>query len=384
MKCDCGRRSWASPSILVHGGSKTCYWCNRRIKIQVGQRFGKRTVLRLRSRNGHQEAYVRCDCGKKSWTVVSALVRGKRLGCRQCAAVPRRLKIQVGDTFQTEKVLELKHRNFPSQKVLGAVMQCECGGSRWVPVAELLSRKSGCSQCGIARSRAINLFHHPGLTDEELKELARLNQIKRETDGIVKAHRETKRQKYRAQFIVGKKIGPRTILRVSPDRVLVQCNCVSGTRSWLKRSVLVKKSYRGCRRCSPRKGRTMFTPSKIGTIYNGRKLTTIRIVKGKQEWKVECIRCRKTRWMGPWHVRYSKTRCRCHEVEHRQIPFTKGKKIGNRIAIDRRMKYSGRQNNQQWLMLCSCGSRDWVFASRNKSKWCKRCSYSKRKEGKNP
>lgn len=127
---------------------------------QIGSRIGSRTVLDLQqapateeNKRAHRRAFAiaRCDCGAESRVAVSDLARG---GCRQCracqAAASREVslsKTRVGSRFGSWLVTGHEVNNAKTC----ALVRCNCGRERSVPVANLTNGVS--RQCRSCASR---------------------------------------------------------------------------------------------------------------------------------------------------------------------------------------------------------------------------------------
>lgn len=81
-KCECGNISEVLSTSLISGKTKSCGCLVNRIRIDIGQRFGRLIVEeRLRALNGKIVYRCLCDCGKEIKTRSHPLTRGKTLSC---------------------------------------------------------------------------------------------------------------------------------------------------------------------------------------------------------------------------------------------------------------------------------------------------------------
>ena len=100
-----------------------------RTEIEVGQRFGKWTVIDstpVYTTGGQRNVKVQCECGKKKieYKHWSSLRLGKTTQCLQCSRKERRTPIIVGNTYKYWTVIG-EAENFNGQ--LRYKCKCKCG-----------------------------------------------------------------------------------------------------------------------------------------------------------------------------------------------------------------------------------------------------------------
>ena len=95
VKCiHCGRTTTKQNSYLRSKSLAKCF-CQRKIVLNQGDRYGKLTVIKnLPSENGQSMVLVRCDCGKIFKTQSSFVKKGYIISCK-CAK-----KTRDGETYK--------------------------------------------------------------------------------------------------------------------------------------------------------------------------------------------------------------------------------------------------------------------------------------------
>lgn len=107
-KCICGKEDNINYYHLLEGKSNSCKNCSLRKynahDVQIGQVFGKRTVISQDSEIRGKELYVfsQCQCNNTMWVRYSELINKPNQGCRKC---PRIKKVKLVKIFTTKKKL---------------------------------------------------------------------------------------------------------------------------------------------------------------------------------------------------------------------------------------------------------------------------------------
>lgn len=87
VRCSCGRENFVNAMLLFNGRSSRCEECKNGAPPEIGQRFGRWTVigLEISLKEVHgRRCKVVCDCGKTSVIRYSLLKSKKTLGCQKC------------------------------------------------------------------------------------------------------------------------------------------------------------------------------------------------------------------------------------------------------------------------------------------------------------
>ena len=63
------------------------YKAKTKRKVEIGDKFGLRTVLELERVKGRKMALTRCDCGEEKYVRTDLLLRGLRVKCLMCSSV---------------------------------------------------------------------------------------------------------------------------------------------------------------------------------------------------------------------------------------------------------------------------------------------------------
>jgi len=92
VKCDCGTTRDVDTYNLQTERTTSCGSCNA---IQLGDIFGRLTVVELFTEQGRRKARVRCDCGTEKIVVASALQCGDT---RSCGCIRKELTSQAKTT----------------------------------------------------------------------------------------------------------------------------------------------------------------------------------------------------------------------------------------------------------------------------------------------
>ncbi len=92
VKCDCGITRDVYINNLQKGRTTSCGSCNA---IQLGDIFGRLTVIELFAEQGRRKARVRCDCGTEKIVVAYALRSGDT---RSCGCLRKEVTSQVKTT----------------------------------------------------------------------------------------------------------------------------------------------------------------------------------------------------------------------------------------------------------------------------------------------
>ena len=120
-----------------------------RTEIEVGQRFGKWTVIDstpVYTTGGQRNVKVQCECGKIEYKHWSSLRLGKTTQCLQCSRKERRTTIIVGNTYKYWTVIG-EAENFNGQ--LRYKCKCKCGHEQYLTASALTntSRWFQCKHC---------------------------------------------------------------------------------------------------------------------------------------------------------------------------------------------------------------------------------------------
>lgn len=93
--CDCGTVRAVSGGILRRGLSKSC-GCGR-FTDKIGNRYNKLTVLKRDPQN-NKNYICECDCGNII-SIKSGLLQPNKRGVGSCGCLESRLKVSIGDRF---------------------------------------------------------------------------------------------------------------------------------------------------------------------------------------------------------------------------------------------------------------------------------------------
>jgi hypothetical protein len=135
----------------------------RSLSIEVGQRFGRWTVLeetwkpyRSRPGPGKRAVICRCDCGHTRTNEVYSLISGRS---QSCGCLTRETAVEPGQRFVRLVVLELTRSPGTAAKPAGypaAACRCDCGNETTVRLDHLA--KGETTSCGcLARETAAEL-----------------------------------------------------------------------------------------------------------------------------------------------------------------------------------------------------------------------------------
>ena len=153
----------------------------KKLTCEIGDKFGYWEVVdnTPEVRNTHVYIKVRCKCGEESMKCLTDLRNGRSCGCKKCRAQDRSLKIQIGDKYKKWTVID--GPKYDSTNHLMYLAQCECGNTRWFSPNELTNPNKcfECVECA-AKTRGALLAKDNGSCGN-LK-LTRYNKLKRSAE----------------------------------------------------------------------------------------------------------------------------------------------------------------------------------------------------------
>lgn len=243
-RCDCGGIKEIRIQHLKSRGRRSCGCLTeaRRRKVEIGERFGRLTVIREAApRGGRRYFEVICDCPRQKTKIVelSKLTTGRTISCG-CAMGRERIPVEIGARYGALVIIEeLPDRVDGAGRTVRRVqVRCEAC-NRELPMAWAQVRNRNTS-CGCVPSK-------------------------------------------RRISVIGKRIGTVVVIAELPDyvsptgkvrrRVRVKCDC--GTTAEKRLEDLLSRPTRSCG-CIPKRKR-MGKPITPGEQYG--KLTVLREVE---------------------------------------------------------------------------------------------------------
>ena len=178
--CECGNESIVDTTSLNTGRTKQCWECAHyesnlhKRKDYTGNRFGKLIVLQMKYpdrllKNNRTQAICQCDCGEVITKDIDKLIRNLKegyissCGCRRKEYAQEQTIDVVGKKYG--RLTPLYYVSQGSR--LKAMCQCDCGKTKIVAKADLLSGSSkscGCLQKEITGKA--NQVDHTGQISE--------------------------------------------------------------------------------------------------------------------------------------------------------------------------------------------------------------------------
>lgn len=174
-RCDCGTETLVRDTNLNSGGSTMCNKCSavengllrRAAPLEVGQRYGKWTVLETgKLRQGKKaKSLCRCDCGRTEKYVNDYDLRnGRSIMCFPCSGnrsnearqhARNQLLIATGK-FGKLRLLATKEELLQTDKTTRIACECDCGGSINASRHQLLSGAiRQCAKCAREEREAL-------------------------------------------------------------------------------------------------------------------------------------------------------------------------------------------------------------------------------------
>ena len=143
-RCECGYEGVFPNSSLLSGERKYC-GCRGRPQLSVGDRFGKLVVVRtgLLREDGAMMSECRCDCGNVVTVTDTDLDTGH---VWTCGCYAKKHVVEVGERFGRWTVLEV---GFGDKKHHKARCRCDCGTVKLVDCLNLkngVSKSCGCAK----------------------------------------------------------------------------------------------------------------------------------------------------------------------------------------------------------------------------------------------
>lgn len=149
-KCDCGASNTVASYALRSGVSTSC-GCRRRLEVKKGQRFNSWTVVeRDLSVRGRTKWLCRCDCG----TIKALRVYSSASANRNSCGCKSRVRVSVGQRFGRLTVLdEVKNADDGRHMCL---CKCDCGATKHIKTSSLtMGRVTSCG-CKCGKSIIVN------------------------------------------------------------------------------------------------------------------------------------------------------------------------------------------------------------------------------------
>jgi len=119
--------------------------------VEIGELFGLWEVIDNTPtvKDGHSYVKVKCTyCGNEEYKATSDLKRRNTLGCKKCMGLRKQIPINVGDKFGKWTVISEPIKGIRVNNVVYKC-QCECGHLSYLSSYELRSGKSTqCMECG--------------------------------------------------------------------------------------------------------------------------------------------------------------------------------------------------------------------------------------------
>ena len=174
-RCDCGKETLVRESSLKSGRSTMCHKCStvengihrRAAPLEVGQRYGKWTVLETGKLGQGKKAksLCRCDCGRTEKHIHDHHLRsGRSTMCFQCSGdrsnearqhARNQLLIATGK-FGKLRLLATKEELLQTDKSTRIACECDCGGSINASRYQLLSGAiRQCAKCAKNERKAL-------------------------------------------------------------------------------------------------------------------------------------------------------------------------------------------------------------------------------------
>jgi len=158
-KCTCGKEVVYSGAKLRSGKAKSCGGPCARVINEVGNRYGRLTVLKPAGfdKFGHAKWLCQCDCGNTTIAIGIHLRKGetKSCGCLQKDRVKETKGLQlIGKRFGKLTVIE----EVPNQSGEPRQWKCKCDCGNYKIVSTNLLRTGATSSCGCLRSKGETLI----------------------------------------------------------------------------------------------------------------------------------------------------------------------------------------------------------------------------------
>ena len=119
--------------------------------VEEGEKFGLWEVVDAIPiiKDGHSFVKVKCTyCGNEEYKTTSDLKRRNALGCKKCMGLRKQIPINIGDKFGKWTVISEPIRGIRTNNIVYQC-QCECGNTSYLSSYELRSGKSTqCMECG--------------------------------------------------------------------------------------------------------------------------------------------------------------------------------------------------------------------------------------------
>lgn len=153
-KCECGNTKIVPGKSLRDGNTKSCGCLNNKDYVYEGRRFGKLEVIGKaeNSRTGKVQWLCKCDCGKEKIIQEYALKRGiKSCGCEKKKITK---EIEIGDRFGKLTIIEKLERK--KNEKLKWKCKCDCGNVTSVKDYDLKTGVTKSCGCIRYKKRQIN------------------------------------------------------------------------------------------------------------------------------------------------------------------------------------------------------------------------------------
>lgn len=122
----------------------------RKLKCEEGQKFGYWTIISPEAfvKGGHTYVTAQCKCGKVEDLMLSDLVNGRSLGCKQCRIHDRMIPITIGGQYKDWTVIKETDPD-PANGNRRYLCKCKCGTECIISSWELRSpnKRLRCWKC---------------------------------------------------------------------------------------------------------------------------------------------------------------------------------------------------------------------------------------------
>lgn len=125
--------------------------------IKIGDKFGDLEVLDNKKVKIKQSYYikVKCKCGKEYLVQISSLTNNKVTKCKSCYNIDKRLKVNIGEKYGEWTVLEYP---IIIKRQIRCKVKCSCGNIRIITSSQLVrsDKYNQCKKC--ANGKLLNNF----------------------------------------------------------------------------------------------------------------------------------------------------------------------------------------------------------------------------------